>query len=202
MRRFLKAAGFAAVAVIAVTTSPAMTFALPDSDGQTQKVEASFIDAMTRCRVAVETAAPFDAEGYKARPVPESQRRENTVEISQWLVPDTELVAQYERVKDDRGRFWTSCILRLADPSRPMSAERQAILARAFMIEERTLVSRKTHEKRTMDNVYPLVSTGFAPVQPNANGCSVIVALFYDPDGSSFQMLSGEQVRRPCIGDD
>ena len=155
-----------------------------------------WLDLWTRCRVAIEEVRPLDTEGLSLVELPPNKRYE--AQRGWWRDGDRFLVHESEWRRSPGVR--RSCDVVLATDAKPLSAAEEAMLSRAFLVERSRLISELTHEVRNPDPIFPIVPLGVGPRHKNANRCSVISHIMFDPTSDFFGSGTGEQKFGDCIG--
>lgn len=202
MRRYLSPAIWAIIAIFsALLAIGAALLAGSDPTAQAEKQAEKFREALAGCRVAIETATPFDGTGYEPMVVPLHEIAENSIDIAFWRIPDSTLYVDDQTRSGAGGRVSSLCQIRRDGDAADLSVPEQAFIARAFMLERASLVAKGTHEFRDIGDLYPAVSAAFGTVGRNARGCSVIVMMMFTPNGEVFSAFAGEQAEPECVAE-
>ena len=156
-----------------------------------------WLDLWTRCRVAIEEVRPLDTEGLSPLEHP-ADSRGHDAQRNWWRKGDRFMVQEGEH--NERPGVRRGCDIMLAPDALPLSEMEEAALLRTFVIERSRLIAESRHEVRNPDPIFPIVPLGVGPLHKNANRCSVISHIMFDPTSDFFISGTGEQNRSGCVG--
>lgn len=182
---------------------PLIVFAPPSAVADNGVYE-DWIDLWTRCRVAIETGQPLNAEGlFLIEPPASSQYDSRNDSHRAWRREGNRFVL----VEREWHLNWhqgdgvrRGCEVILAPDTARLGELDEAILIRGFLVERATLMVNRTHEVRDPDPIFPIVGLGVGPISENANGCRVISFIYFGTADDFFWSGSGEQNRPGCAG--
>lgn len=178
-----------------------MVASLCAATAQAQSLVADFDNLFERCRISIESSAPFDATEMEKTKVQDRHERDWGITSEQvgWSLKPSILYVVSTSWTSRDGPTRHLCEIYLKDPERILTASEQGLLLRSFFVFQTRLIGAGNHDvDRDLSPIPPALNAAFLLSERNPRGCSVNNTIALSPDGSYFSAGSGEQAIKSC----